>query len=156
MILFVDTNVLVYASNSESPLSETALQKLTAARTEFQLACSSQVLREYIATMKRVGTISQDDILLNVRALMEQMIIYHETAETLALLLQLVEEFSPSAKNIHDTNIVATMLANEVKTILTHNVRDFEIFAHATKQSPGQSLVRSTERIEIIPLVSGE
>jgi predicted nucleic acid-binding protein len=53
-------------------------------------------------------------------------------------LLELVEHFNVKGKQIHDANIVATMLAYGIKRLLTFNTADFE---------------RYRSVIEILPLI---
>ena len=45
-------------------------------------------------------------------------------------LVSLLHEIQVAGKQIHDTNIVATMLAYNVSYLLTHNTADFARFAH--------------------------
>jgi predicted nucleic acid-binding protein len=51
-------------------------------------------------------------------------------------LLTLVEDVAVRGKQIHDANIVATMLANNIGTLLTHNTDDFTQFSTKIKISP--------------------
>ncbi len=57
--VFVDTNILVYASLPSSPFqvqADQALNTLAANGSEFWL--SRQILREWLATMSRPGTVT--------------------------------------------------------------------------------------------------
>ena len=67
----------------------------------------------------------------------KQFLIADETHYTTQILFQLVGDNDISGKKIHDANIVASMIENNIKKILTHNVQDFKRF---------------TNKIEIIPL----
>ena len=52
--LFIDTNVLVYASIAEAPLHQAAFARLqTCEETHKELWISRQVLREYLAVLTR-------------------------------------------------------------------------------------------------------
>ncbi|MCP4284816.1 MAG: type II toxin-antitoxin system VapC family toxin, partial [Gammaproteobacteria bacterium] len=42
--------------------------------------------------------------------------------------IQLMESFKTGGKQVHDANIVATMLAHNIPCLLTYNVKDFERF----------------------------
>lgn len=56
-ILFVDTNVLVYANVIETPFHQQALTKINAAYDEGRVIwLSRQVIREYLVTMTRPQT----------------------------------------------------------------------------------------------------
>mgnify|MGYP003865212023 CR=1 FL=1 len=60
-----------------------------------------------------------------------------ETSDaTIARLLTLIEETSTSGRQIYDANIVTTMLASDVDSILTHNVSDFKRFEHLITEVP--------------------
>lgn len=40
----------------------------------------------------------------------------------------LIRQHQLGGKQVHDTNIVATMLAHDIPCLLTHNVKDFTRF----------------------------
>jgi hypothetical protein len=44
-------------------------------------------------------------------------------------LLQLLTQFQIGGKQVHDANIVATMLGHGIDQVLTHNVNDFVRFS---------------------------
>jgi hypothetical protein len=46
----------------------------------------------------------------------------------MAQLIALMGKFQIGGKQVHDANIVATMLAYGVPCLLTHNVKDFRRF----------------------------
>jgi predicted nucleic acid-binding protein len=59
-ILFIDTNVLIYATNSSSPWHNLAQAALHQARNHnIELVVSPQVLREYLAAATRLSLIDQ-------------------------------------------------------------------------------------------------
>lgn len=60
-------------------------------------------------------------------------------AATTAELLNLLREFPVGGKQIHDANIVATMLVHDIDTLVTQNIEDFKRFSG---------------KIGLIPLVS--
>ena len=51
-----------------------------------------------------------------------------ETPEVTDQLLELLRTYPTRGKQVHDANIVATMLVNGVDTLLTMNVADFQRF----------------------------
>lgn len=65
-----------------------------------------------------------------------------DTAAVTEQLLKLMSDFKIGGKQIHDANIVATMLAYDVPYLLTHNVKDFERFSGLIKI---EGLVVTTE-----------
>lgn len=132
--LFLDTNVLIYATDPRSPLqpvAEGALQRNRSAGT--LLVVRPQVLREYMAVALRPanagGSASLEDVRANIATFRT---VFHVVAETDVVLEQLVDmlpRLPSSRRRIHDANIVATMLAYGIRRLLTHNVSDFAPFA---------------------------
>ena len=43
-------------------------------------------------------------------------------------LIKLLRNFKVGGKQVHDANIVATMLAYDIPCLLTHNIKDFQRF----------------------------
>ena len=131
--IFVDTNVLVYANLAEAPLHESALVALKQWRESgTEQWISPQVLREYMAlrTRPQVFAEAADRKLLieRVRYFQGHFRVAHETPRVVEKLLMLVQQVEVGGKQIHDANIVATMLAQNITHLLTHNVADFRRF----------------------------
>ena len=127
--IFLDTNILVYASVDTSPFYARA----RAAITDYEangtpLWISRQVLREYLATLARprVG-IPATELTAAVRQFEVRFQIAEEGPLVTAQLLTLLEQ--GYSTQIHDTNIVATMQTIGVTRILTNNPNDFTPFA---------------------------
>ena len=49
-----------------------------------------------------------------------------EDAETVRLLLKLLEQPGAKGRQVHDANVVATMQRHGIRYLLTHNRVDFE------------------------------
>lgn len=136
--LFVDTNILIYANVATAPLHETALKVL---RDEHQagraLWISRQVLREFIAARTRLQTFAKPSspelVIERVRYLQERFTVADDTAAVTGELVKLLGDVKMGGKQVHDANIVATMLAHGITCLLTHNVSDFERFAEFIK-----------------------
>ncbi len=131
--VFIDPNILLYASNKFSPWHSKAARALVDARTlGVELFISSQVLREYLAVATRplpggIG-LSLPDALDDFRSFRSQFKVLYEDAQVLKNLATLLQTHPASSRQIYDTNIVATLLANGLSHILTHNVADFVRF----------------------------
>ena len=127
--LFVDTNVLVFATSPGSPMhgrAVTALRQLGAAGAEVWI--SRQIVREYLVQMTRPGRDRLDPpaAVAQVNAFMWNLRVADETTSVTAELFGLLQNPGARGKNVHDANIVATMLAHGVGRLLTHNVADFK------------------------------
>jgi predicted nucleic acid-binding protein len=128
--IFVDTNILVYADLTSSPYHALARQRLTAAHAGgAQLWISRQVVREYLVVITRGQTFATPvppaDAAASVAKILGQLHVADESGDVTDRLLELLRQFGVSGKQIHDANIVATMLAHGVRHLLTHNTADF-------------------------------
>jgi predicted nucleic acid-binding protein len=133
--LFVDTNVLMYATDSQSPWHARATEVLTQARQQgLTLVISPQVLREYLAAMTRMSLTGKapplNQVLDNVGVFRAEFSVVEDNPLVLDALVELVRTVPVAGKQVHDTNIVATMQVHGVPHLLTHNTADFARFAH--------------------------
>jgi predicted nucleic acid-binding protein len=132
--LFVDTNILVYATNILSPWHTPATKTLeTFKQSGTDLIVSPQILREYLAVMTRMTAtgigLPVTEILQNFQTFQTQFKVLEDNRLVLIKLSALLQQFSAAGKQIHDTNIVATMQAYNIPELLTHNISDFTRFA---------------------------
>ena len=132
--VFVDTNILVFANVATLPFHEKAKTKLMElVESGCELYISNQVIREYLAVLSRPdvnGKRSADKALItDVKRLRSEYIVLFESNRTLNHLQMLLTNCLTGGKQIHDANIVATMIENDLKILLTHNVTDFIRFS---------------------------
>ena len=132
-LLFVDTNILVYATTFESPFYQLARQTLLNARKQKQILCiSQQVLREYlVVTTRRQGVQTpppKTAVLRLIDFFQKHFSIAHDNADVFSHLQTLIKNYNLGGKQIHDANIVATMRAHGISQLLTYNVADFKRF----------------------------
>ena len=138
---FVDTNVLVYAVSSGAPLHQRASGELRR-RSEAgqELWVSRQVLREYLATLSRPQTFAKPrparELVGDIRYFLSHFQLAEEGPEVTEKLLELVEMVEVGGKQVHDANVVATMLVNRIPVLLTHNVEDFVRFGGLIEVEP--------------------
>ena len=130
--LFVDTNILVYANVIETPFHEQALAAINTAHQENRVIwISQQVVREYLVTLTRpqaFDNLPKEIVLEQVTQFIKKLEVADDTPSVSEKLLELLADFKVGGKQIHDANIVATMLAYEIPCLLTHNVKDFKRF----------------------------
>ena len=132
--VFVDTNILVFANVADAPLHQLALEKLQHCRrsgSEMWLSC--QVLREFLAVRTRPDLLARPsdvpDVLEAVRYFRSHFRVAAVTPQVTDNLLMLMEKIRVGGKQVHDANIVATMIASGVRHLLTHNASDFKRFS---------------------------
>lgn len=136
--LFIDTNILIYANVATAPFHEQALNTIKSVhQAERPLWISRQVLREFIAARTRPQTFAQpstsDVIIERIRYLEERFQVADDTAAVTRQLVKLMRDFKIGGKQVHDANIVATMLTYDIPCLLTHNIKDFERFGKIIK-----------------------
>jgi predicted nucleic acid-binding protein len=131
---FIDTNILIYAALTSSPLHSEAIKALDdRERAGVELWISRQILREYLSALTRGGSsppaVPVADLVADIMAFQRRYRIGEDGVLVTDQLLILVASVPVGGKQIHDANIVATMLAHGVRRLLTHNVADFSRFA---------------------------
>lgn len=140
--IFLDTNILVYASVDASPSYHAARDAITAYEaSQTPLWISRQVLREYLATLARPHvSIPITELTAAVRQFEVRFLMAEDGPLVTAQLLTLLEQ--GYSTQVHDTNIVATMQAVGIHRILTNNPADFTPLASFITVIPLQSLTR--------------
>ena len=128
--MFIDTDVLVKSRILEAPDHDIARARLERAfRNQEPMRISRQILREYLSVVTRPQSwpipITRDDALDDVKRLMHAFEILEDGPVVTDLLIELCREVSVGGRQIHDANIVATMLAYGEGRLMTFNTADF-------------------------------
>lgn len=131
--IFVDTNILTRATISTAPLHDEAVSALLKLRDEHaEMWISHQVIREYVANATRPQTygrpIPMSLTLEQVARFRAEFKVAEDSQEVLRQLILLLQETPVGGKQVHDANIVATMLAYQINTLLTANMKDMRRF----------------------------
>lgn len=142
-IAFIDTNILVYALDTESPFHLKAIDFVNGtARGELEIGISPQVVGELYATItnprKASHPLSPNEAIDVIKSIWEAENIRRifPKQETLELTLDLVKRYQLKSLDFFDAQIVATMLDNGVSTIYTVNEGDFAIFEEIKAVNP--------------------
>lgn len=132
--VFVDTNILVYPRSTSSVWHGAAvarMNQMTAAGMDLYI--SRQILREYLGAMTRSATgvtpPALSALIADVHVFLQHLRIVEDNAAITARLLNLLSQVACAGKQVHDANIVATMLAHGIGSLLTNNPSDFNRFA---------------------------
>ena len=109
------------------------------------LYASGQIMREYLAVATRPADknglgLKQTDALANVRAFCTRTSLLIEDSKVADCLLGLLDEIPCSGKQIHDANVVATMLVHGIDSLITINLADFTRFEHHVRLIPLTSI----------------
>ena len=131
--MFIDTNVLVKSRVPDAPDHGAARAGLERAfRDPEPMRISRQVIREYLAVVTRPQNwpvaITREDALDDVSRLIGSFEILEDGPVVTEYLVALCQEVPVGGRQIHDANIVATMLAYGERRLLTFNVADFRRF----------------------------
>ena len=133
--MFIDTNVLIHAHIRESPDHPIARARLQRAVLNSEpLRISRQVVREYLAVITRPQTwlvpLPREEALASASRLLSGFQILEDGPAVTETLLALCRAIPVGGRQIHDANIVATMLAHGERRLLTFNTADFRRYTH--------------------------
>lgn len=128
--MFIDTNVLVKSRITSAPdhgLARAGLDR--AFRDPEPLRISRQVIREYLSVVTRPQTwsvaLTREEALDDVARLIGSFEILEDGPVVTERLVALCQSVPVGGRQIHDANIVATMLAHGEHRLLTFNAADF-------------------------------
>ena len=133
--MFIDTNVLIYSRIIEAPSHDVAGESLERVRLSNEpLRISRQIIREYVSVVTRPQTwlnpLTSEEVLEEIDWLINQFEILEDGPTVTEWLIALLREVSVGGRQIHDANIVATMLAHGERRLLTFNTSDFRRYQH--------------------------
>ena len=133
-LVFVDTNILLTATDESRPNHEAARQLIAESGSRgLHLGTSGQVLREYLVVATRpvdangLG-LDTHDATDSVKAFLRYISLYEETRAVANNLRQLGLTHQLRGNRFHDANIVATMSAHGIRSLVTEDVSDFARF----------------------------
>ena len=140
--MFIDTNVLIHARVREAPNHRPSRARLQQAVADGEpLRISRQVIREYLSVVTRPQPwpvpLTREDALTDAARFLQSLEILEDGPAVTETLLELCRDIPVGGRQIHDANIVATMLAHRERRLLTFNTSDFR---------------RYTERIDLVDL----
>jgi predicted nucleic acid-binding protein len=131
-VSFVDTNVLVYATARNAPFRDRARAALARLATDDPLSVSRQILREYIAVMTRQQiwgkALTLAEATADAATFVQQFTVLEDGPPVWDRLMELSRGYSFGGRQVHDANVVATMMAHGERRLLTFNETDFRRF----------------------------
>ena len=130
---FVDTNVLVYSTATGAPFQDRARAALARPAADEPVCLSRQILREYLAVMIRQQAwgraLSLKEAIADTSLFIQRFTVLEDGPLVWDKLVELCGRFAFGGRQVHDANIVATMLAHGERRLLTFNSADFQRFA---------------------------
>lgn len=141
--VLLDTNILVYADNINSPYHTIAKEvRDSCLRGEIQGCLSTQNLYEYFAVVtdsKKVEfPLSPDEAINEIEKYLKAKtikIIFPKPI-TIQRVINLVKKYKMKKQEIFDAQLVATMLDNGIKNIVTRNVKHFKTMSEIGTINP--------------------
>ena len=95
------------------------------------------MIREYIVQVTRLGVLLEplqpEKVETQVRSLENLFQVADDTASVTAQLIQILKDTSTGGKQVHDANIVATMLVYDIDTLVSTNEEDMRRFVPQIK-----------------------
>jgi predicted nucleic acid-binding protein len=135
---FVDTNILLRAlltQMGQHVQADALLKRMISEDAELWI--SGQVIREFIVQATHPNTLEESltmgEVIHEINTIRPLFQIADETAAVRAKLLELLQVYPTAGKQVHDANIVATMLVYDITTLLTLNVDDLRRFEDRIK-----------------------
>jgi predicted nucleic acid-binding protein len=144
----IDTNILVYANNVDSPFHSKCKGLVEkAVNGSIQAAISIQNLIELYAVITDKRRVEHPLPPIKAKELIEfykhneniQVII--PTSETLTTITKLIAKHKPKAQSIFDYLLVATMMDNNIYEIYTANTDHFKPFISMKAINPISDLI---------------
>lgn len=128
--MVVDTNIFIYVSQTDSPFHERAVEALKRFRSQGKyFTVTTQILQEYLAVStrehKRTGKPKLELIVENYHLIATGCEVLFDTETSVQLLQEYAAQRKIAGVDVYDANIVAVMVANGEKEILTNNPNDF-------------------------------
>ena len=124
--ILIDTNIFVYGIDEDSKYYRQAKSILDL--KEKQLVTTSKNLVEFLTVVtKSTGYNLDSGLALEINEEIIQSIeVIYPTQESMAILLELINRYSPTGLKIHDFEIISIGLAHGVHELATFNTKDFE------------------------------
>jgi predicted nucleic acid-binding protein len=134
-LLFLDTSLVIAATVEAHPGHAVSAAFVDAQVAEGRPMCISlQVCREFLVVLTRQPVSGRTFALQESLAALEVWLtgcsVLEENMSVLQECLRLVQQFSVLGKQLHDCNIVATMMAHGVRHLATRNAADFRRYGN--------------------------
>lgn len=127
--MLVDSNILIYAINADSPKHKKAQNFLQKHLGNLEITHQNILETLRVLTHPKFSKpMKLKDALVAIQAITESCRIVCPTQTTYYLWLELMNKYKLSGNRIFDGYLAATALSNDINTIATDNVLDFKKF----------------------------
>jgi uncharacterized protein len=137
----IDTNVLIYSLDADSPMHSAARVLLEAARDgTATLYATSQILFEFYSIVTNPRRVAKPrtsaEAVNTITDSLTFLQVLPVPAESVEEWLGLLLRRPVTGGDVFDLQIIATMQANDIRRIYTFNAGDFEAFSELTVLTP--------------------
>jgi len=125
MMVGIDTNVLLYSLDSDSPFHEESREALAALVQEQSAVLTQQNLVELAVALTRRG-VEPETAESCLRDFSAAMPVLRPTNESLELFMKHLKASLIKGLRLFDLYLAATLMSNGIDLIYTYNERDFQ------------------------------
>ena len=127
--MIIDTNILIYSINSDSPKHKQAQKFLKDNEEELEISHQNVLEAIRVLTHKSFSTpMTVKYAIKAVLSIAKSSTIISPNQSTYYLAVELIRTYKLTGNRIFDAYLAATALSNRITTIATDNVKDFKIF----------------------------
>ena len=127
--MIIDTNILIYSINSDSPKHKQAQKFLKDNKEELEISHQNVIEAIRVLTHKSFSTpMTLKYAIKAVLSIAKSSTMISPNQSTYYLAIELIETYKLTGNRIFDAYLAATALSNRITTIATDNVKDFKIF----------------------------
>lgn len=135
--MLVDTNILIYAINADSPKHKIAQKFLKDNKTELEITHQNVLEAIRVLTHKNfLSPMTLKRALKAVLSIAKSCLIISPNQSSYYLAVELIKNYKLTGNRIFDAYLAATALSNSIYTIATDNVRDFQKFKEIKLLNP--------------------
>lgn len=127
--MLIDSNILIYAINADSPKHRSAQQFLRENLGKLEIAHQNVLEAIRVLTHQKFSKpMKLKDALIAVHAISKHCRIISPTQTTYYLSLELISKYKLVGNRIFDAYLAATALSYDIDTMATDNISDFKKF----------------------------
>lgn len=133
--ILVDTNVLIYAKDTDSVFHQKSIALF---ESKAELFLTSKNLSEYYAVVTKGESplLNPSDALRDLVEFESRCVLLHSTERSYSILQDLISQHKPKGLKIHDFEIASIAIAHGVNQIATFNKSDFQSIQEITIIAP--------------------
>ena|SRR5579872_6846977 len=127
--MLLDSNIIIYAINESSPKHKLAQEFIVKNKSKLYVAQQNifETLR-ILTHPKYPKPMNITDAIDTVQGICDALTVISPQQETYILALELIKKYGLTSDQVFDAYLLATMLSNEIRDIVTDNEKDFKGF----------------------------